>query len=140
LEIPRHTKPRALDVGVIAAINAAAPKLAETDPAVYMAFLTLFVSKVAQVRQRQVIVETHFSRREYGPRLNNAAANRCARPASLGFISCSGHSDGFKLPDQLSRQKRRVLRIWITRMHCANKQSKRADIVAHSLGRSSDFA
>jgi len=39
VEMPRRTKPRALDVGVIAAINAAAPKLAESDPAVYMAFL-----------------------------------------------------------------------------------------------------
>ena len=34
-----ETKPRALDVGVIAAINNAAPKLAETDAAVYVAFL-----------------------------------------------------------------------------------------------------
>ena len=33
------SKPRALDTGVIAAINAAAPKLASTDPAVYVAFL-----------------------------------------------------------------------------------------------------
>ena len=39
VEMPRRTRPRALDVGVIAAINAAAPKLAETDPAVYVAFL-----------------------------------------------------------------------------------------------------
>jgi integrase len=39
VEMPRRTKPRALDVGVIAAINSAAPKLAENDPAVYMAFL-----------------------------------------------------------------------------------------------------
>jgi hypothetical protein len=39
VEMPRRTKPRALDVSVIAAINAAAPKLAENDPAVYMAFL-----------------------------------------------------------------------------------------------------
>src|SRR5262245_60236318 len=39
VEMPRRTKPRALDVGVIAAINAAARKLAENDPAVYMAFL-----------------------------------------------------------------------------------------------------
>lgn len=39
VQMPKRTKPRALDVGVIAAINAAAPKLAESDPAVYMAFL-----------------------------------------------------------------------------------------------------
>jgi integrase len=39
VEMPKRTKPRALDVGVIAAINAAAPKLVETDPAVYVAFL-----------------------------------------------------------------------------------------------------
>jgi hypothetical protein len=39
VEIPRRSKPRALDMGVIAAINAAAPKLASTDPAVYVAFL-----------------------------------------------------------------------------------------------------
>ena len=39
VEMPKRTKPRALDIGVIAAINAAAPKLAETDPAVYVAFL-----------------------------------------------------------------------------------------------------
>ena len=39
VEMPKRTKPRALDIGVITAINAAAPKLAETDPAVYVAFL-----------------------------------------------------------------------------------------------------
>lgn len=39
VEMPRRTKPRALVVGVIAAINAAASRLAESDPAVYMAFL-----------------------------------------------------------------------------------------------------
>jgi integrase len=39
VEMPKRTKPRALDVGVIAAINAAAPKLAISDPAVYVAFL-----------------------------------------------------------------------------------------------------
>jgi integrase len=39
VEMPKRAKPRALDVGVIAAINAAAPKLASTDPAVYVAFL-----------------------------------------------------------------------------------------------------
>jgi integrase len=39
VEMPKRTKPRALDVGVIAAINAAAPKLAVSDPAVYVAFL-----------------------------------------------------------------------------------------------------
>jgi hypothetical protein len=39
VEMPKRTKPRALDVGVIAAINNAAPKLAESDPAVYVAFL-----------------------------------------------------------------------------------------------------
>jgi hypothetical protein len=39
VEMPKRTKPRALDIGVIAAINAAAPKLATTDPAVYVAFL-----------------------------------------------------------------------------------------------------
>jgi integrase len=39
VEMPKRTKPRALDVGVIAAINAAAPKLAITDPAVYVSFL-----------------------------------------------------------------------------------------------------
>jgi integrase len=39
VEMPKRTKPRALDVGVIAAINRAAPKLAESDPAVYVAFL-----------------------------------------------------------------------------------------------------
>jgi integrase len=39
VEMPKRSRPRALDVGVIAAINAAAPKLAETDPAVYIAFL-----------------------------------------------------------------------------------------------------
>jgi hypothetical protein len=37
--MPKRSKPRALDIGVIAAINAAAPKLASTDPAVYVAFL-----------------------------------------------------------------------------------------------------
>ena len=39
VQMPKRQKPRALDVGVIAAINAAAPKLAESDPAVYVAFL-----------------------------------------------------------------------------------------------------
>jgi hypothetical protein len=39
VEMPKRSKPRALDAGVIAAINAAAPKLASTDPAVYVAFL-----------------------------------------------------------------------------------------------------
>lgn len=39
VEMPKRTKPRALDVGVIAAINNAASKLAEDDPAVYVAFL-----------------------------------------------------------------------------------------------------
>lgn len=39
IEMPKRSKPRALDTGVIAAINAAAPALAETDPAVYVAFL-----------------------------------------------------------------------------------------------------
>jgi len=39
VEMPKRSKPRALDTGVIAAINAAAPKLALTDPAVYVAFL-----------------------------------------------------------------------------------------------------
>jgi hypothetical protein len=39
VEAPKRSKPRALDTGVIAAINAAAPKLSESDPAVYVAFL-----------------------------------------------------------------------------------------------------
>jgi integrase len=39
VEMPKRSKPRALDMGVIAAINAAAPKLESTDPAVYVAFL-----------------------------------------------------------------------------------------------------
>ena len=39
VEMPKRSKPRALDTGVIAAINAAAPALAESDPAVYVAFL-----------------------------------------------------------------------------------------------------
>jgi integrase len=39
VEMPKRTKPRALDVGVIAAISNAASKLAESDPAVYVAFL-----------------------------------------------------------------------------------------------------
>jgi hypothetical protein len=39
VEMPKRSKPRALDTGVIAAINAAAPKLASTDPEVYAAFL-----------------------------------------------------------------------------------------------------
>ena len=39
VEMPKRTKPRALDVGVIAAINNAASKLAQDDPAVYVAFL-----------------------------------------------------------------------------------------------------
>jgi len=39
VEMPKRSKPRALDTGVIAAISAAAPKLASTDPAVYVAFL-----------------------------------------------------------------------------------------------------
>jgi integrase len=39
VEMPKRAKPRALDTGVIAAINAAAPMLAESDPAVYVAFL-----------------------------------------------------------------------------------------------------
>ena len=39
VEMTKRTKPRALDVGVIAAINTAAPKLATDDPAVYVAFL-----------------------------------------------------------------------------------------------------
>ncbi len=37
--MPKRVKPRALDTGVIAAINAAAPELSMTDPAVYVAFL-----------------------------------------------------------------------------------------------------
>jgi integrase len=39
VQMPKRSKPRALDLNVIAAINAAAPKLASTDPAVYVAFL-----------------------------------------------------------------------------------------------------
>jgi len=39
VEMPKRSKPRTLDTGVIAAINAAAPRLAESDPAVYVAFL-----------------------------------------------------------------------------------------------------
>ncbi len=39
VQMPKRTKPRALNTGVIAAINAAAPKLAASDPAVYVAFL-----------------------------------------------------------------------------------------------------
>lgn len=39
VEMPKRSKPRALDTSVIAAINAAAAKLASTDPAVYVAFL-----------------------------------------------------------------------------------------------------
>jgi integrase len=39
VEMPKRSKPRALDMRVIAAITAAAPKLASTDPAVYVAFL-----------------------------------------------------------------------------------------------------
>jgi integrase len=39
VEMPKRSKPRALDTGVIAAINAAAPKLAKSNPAVYVAFL-----------------------------------------------------------------------------------------------------
>ena len=39
VEMPKRSKPRALDTGVIAAINAAAPKLASTDAAVYVAYL-----------------------------------------------------------------------------------------------------
>jgi hypothetical protein len=39
VEMPKRTRPRALDIGVIAAINAAAPQLAKSDPAVYVAFL-----------------------------------------------------------------------------------------------------
>jgi integrase len=39
IEMAKRTKPRALDTGVIEAINTAAPKLATTDPAVYVAFL-----------------------------------------------------------------------------------------------------
>jgi integrase len=39
VEMPKRSKPRALDTGVIAAINAAAPALAKSDPAVYVAFL-----------------------------------------------------------------------------------------------------
>src|SRR4029077_3441527 len=39
VDMPKRSKPRALDMRVIAAINASAPKLASTDPAVYVAFL-----------------------------------------------------------------------------------------------------
>ena len=39
IEMPKRTKPRALNTGVIAAINSAAPNLAKSDPAVYVAFL-----------------------------------------------------------------------------------------------------
>src|SRR5262249_22622305 len=39
VEMPKRTKPRALNTSIIAAINAAAPKLAVSDPAVYVAFL-----------------------------------------------------------------------------------------------------
>lgn len=39
VEMPKRTKPRALGVGVISAINAAAQNLAAFDPAVYVAFL-----------------------------------------------------------------------------------------------------
>jgi integrase len=39
IEMPKRAKPRALNTGVIAAINAAAPKMASKDPAVYVAFL-----------------------------------------------------------------------------------------------------
>jgi integrase len=39
VEMPKRTKPRALDIGVISAINAAAQNLAAFDPAVYVAFL-----------------------------------------------------------------------------------------------------
>ncbi len=39
VEMPKRVKPRGLDTGVIAAINAAAPELSMNDPAVYAAFL-----------------------------------------------------------------------------------------------------
>ena len=39
IEMPKRSRPRALDTGVIEAINTAAPKLGATDPAVYVAFL-----------------------------------------------------------------------------------------------------
>jgi len=39
VEMPKRSKPRALDTGVIDSINAAAPELIRKDPAVYVAFL-----------------------------------------------------------------------------------------------------
>ena len=39
VQLPKRSKPRALDTGVIAAINQAARKLASSDPAVYVAYL-----------------------------------------------------------------------------------------------------
>src|SRR5215471_5557174 len=39
VQMRKCSKPRALNMGVIVAINAAAPKLASADPAAYVAFL-----------------------------------------------------------------------------------------------------
>ena len=39
VEMPKRTKPKALDMNVIREINKAAPALAQSDPAVYVAFL-----------------------------------------------------------------------------------------------------
>ena len=55
--MPKRSKPRALDTGVIAAINAAAPKLASTDPAVYVAFLMFSRLGSAQHRNKERSVE-----------------------------------------------------------------------------------
>ncbi len=56
VEMPKRVKPRALDTGVIAAINAAAPELSMNDPAVYVALLDVFPPWVEEHRNSQCAV------------------------------------------------------------------------------------
>src|SRR5207247_9822298 len=62
VEMPKRTKPSALNTGVIAAINTAAPRLADSDPAVYVAFLLFLLLCL-----RNVYIKTScWDRIEYG--------------------------------------------------------------------------
>jgi hypothetical protein len=62
VEMPKRAKPRALDVGVIAAINTAAPKLAVSDPAVYVAFLLFSRLGLRNVETRDILKVRDFLR------------------------------------------------------------------------------
>src|ERR1043166_1492301 len=65
-----------------------------------------FISETVQLWQIQLFVKAHFSRRNDRSSLNDVTANRCSRSASIRFCRRSGHSNPFKLADQLGCEHR----------------------------------